>query len=164
MADINKTLKRAIDGKAPQHYSHKKGDFVVTSEVDPLPVQLTGSNVRDEDAVPVKILDTSFQEEVGKNITITPGSVYGVTKLCKGKTIGVGVRFNNQSKFRVDISARNFANTAVMPNETIIDNKNSAVLYASIKYELKHKNNYIAVYNHDTTDINLLSFNITHFL
>src|SRR5690625_1717446 len=85
-----------VDGRSvpivlPQIWDYELEDWVVTSADNPIPTQLTGSNV----ALDVKTTKSNTDRILAENVTISAGSNYIVNGIdFFGTRIGIGVRFS----------------------------------------------------------------------
>lgn len=128
--------------------------------------QLTGSNLADAQAIPVKQVDTSFITDfISTPTVLTAGSSMTVgsgNRRFRGRRLGIGVRWASSIKFSVVVSPFNATGgTSVGQSTTLIDVTSDR---GSVLYEMQQKYTDISIRNADVVDGTINRLSITDFL
>src|SRR5690625_1170167 len=122
-----------VDGRSvpvvlPQIWDYELEDWVVTSADNPIPTQLTGSNVEDSQAIPTRMVSSNVQTDYLEDTFLSAGSFVTSPLIeIEGTRIGVGIRFTAPIEFQVRVSPKrknssrsvdSSANHVVLKSET----------------------------------------------
>lgn len=158
-----------VDGRRtpiilPQIWDHEKEDWVVTSTENPLPTQLTGSNVEDEEAIPVRSTGRMKVVSNLENIEFSAGSSVYLRHLSEGiitdiDTITILLRWLDTEPDDYKIVVSYYSSGTTSNGVTMEDTYSKDIL----KKEIKLLSPYVSVYllNKTTTDATIRTAIVT---
>ena len=156
-----------VDGRMtpvilPQIWNHDKEEWEVTSEQNPLPTQVTGSNMEDGLPTSLRTSNSGFAILEGEIVPANSDLVSDAIKF-KGTRVSIGIRYDKRTNVKINIAPyATDVNLAISSQINVVDIPNGTRGINDVK--LLSNNNAIVIKNESDIDIIITRLSVTEFM